>query len=114
MRRADSMREPPFAHRSPTRHEAPPQPAIGTATRLIGTSPSAGPETPLCYRMRTFPAVEVDAIQAFELVVGAGICQHRQCAAHRILSFRSRSGKGPSEGPLSDTAINLTPLKTVC
>ena len=51
----------------------------------------------------------VDAIQAFELVVGA---ESAKQAVYKLLS--GLDGKGPSEGPLSETAMYLTPFKTVC
>ena len=48
----------------------------------------------------------VDAIQAFELVVGA---ESAKQAVYKLLS--GLDGKGPSEGPLSETAIDLSSSK---
>ena len=46
------------------------------------------------------------AIQAFELVVGA---ESAKQAVYKLLS--GLDGKGPSEGPLSETAIDLSSPK---
>ena len=48
----------------------------------------------------------MDAIQAFELVVGA---ESAKQAVYKLLS--GLDGKGPSEGPLSETAIDLSSPK---